>query len=195
MDPDDALRKQMAALLTSSAIGKEATKKVAAEKKSEKKSEKKGSFFGLGGSSKPKNKGVSADRILEEMGPHFNDLWNASNPHVTNIPVASKRLPGSNPVTKKNENGCWVIYNSKTDTLRAEDFTAPGDRDSCIPGVPPLQSKERVAAFFHTHPNTNDEGYNSGPSGADVTFANDNGFPGVVRSQLGGLKWFGPTVS
>jgi hypothetical protein len=194
MAESDEAQRKMAALLTSSPIGKEAAKKVATEKKSDKKSEKKKGLFSFGSSS-TKKEGLAQDRITSEMGPHFNDLWNASNPHSTSIPVASMRLPGSNPTTKKNENGCWVIYNSKTDVLRFEDFTAPGDRDSCIPGVPTLQSHERVAAFFHTHPNTKDEGYNKGPSGADVSFANSNGFPGVVRSQLGGYTWFGPAVS
>src|SRR5437868_6679520 len=107
MESDDDARRRMAAVLTGSAIGKEATKKVAAEKKSEKKSGKpaKKGLFGFGGS-KPTN--------------------------------------------------------------------------------------ERVAAFFHTHPNTGEEGYDKGPSGADIAFADGNGYPGVVRSQIGGYTWFGP---
>lgn len=193
MESDEDARKRMAAVLMGSAVGKEATKKVAAEKKAEKKSEKKGGFFGLGGS-KPKKKGVTKARILEEMGEFFNEQWLASNPHATNIPIASKRLPGSDPDTKKNEKGCWVLYNTKTDTLRAAAFTAPSTRDGCVPGNPPLQSNEQVAAFFHTHPNTGEEGYDKGPSDADEDFANGNGYPGVVRSQIGGYTWFGPDL-
>jgi hypothetical protein len=103
-------------------------------------------------------------------------------------------LPGGNPTTAKNEQGCWIIYNAKTDTLRSARFVMSNSRDSCAPGVPPLGDNERVGAFFHTHPNTNDEGYNSGPSPADLNFATTRNYPGLIRTQVGGIAWYGPNL-
>ena len=138
-------------------------------------------------------RGVTQDRITGELGSVLNDLWNQSNPHTTNIPTASRLMPGATAQSKKQEQGCWIILNTATDALRTSAFP-PGQRDGCIPGVPQLGPNEVVGAFFHTHPNTKDEGYNRGPSDADLAFATSNNYPGLVRSQLGGYTWFGPAL-
>lgn len=136
---------------------------------------------------------VTKSRIIGELGTHLNDLWNQSNPHTTNIPTSSRLLPGANPQSKKQEQGCWIIHNTGTDTLRAEDF-APGERDGLDPQDPQLGPGEQVRAWFHTHPNTGDEGYDKGPSSADVNWAGARNCPGVVRAQIGGYVWFGPPL-
>jgi len=178
---DDA-RTQMARLIMTSPIGRQATQQVATAPNR-----------GGGGGGVP---ALSADRILEELGSELNDLWEASKPHVTNIPVDQRKImAGGNPITRKNEQGCWILYNKKDGALRAAPFTAPSTRDGCVPGKPPLQKNERVAAFFHTHPNTGEEGYDKGPSPADLNFATSKNFPGLVRTQIGGYTWFGPPVA
>jgi len=75
------------------------------------------------------------------------------------------------------------------------DFTIGSTRDGCSPGNPPTQTNEVAACWFHTHPNTSAEGYDKGPSPADRNFATNRNCPGVVRSQLGGLTWFGPVLN
>ena len=137
----------------------------------------------------------SEDRIEGELGATLNDLWEASHPHATSIPVAAMRTFGSNPPSRTNEQGCWILYNRQTGRLRPENFAVPSnDRDGCSPGTPNLQAHERVAAFFHTHPNSNDEGYNAGPSPADQSFAQQTGYPGLIRTR-NGYRWFGPPVA
>jgi hypothetical protein len=130
---------------------------------------------------------------VEEFGSVFNDLWNASDPHATNVPLRGlHNIIGGGPTTPKNEQGCWIIYNDGNDTLRAVQFTVPGTRAGCIPGTPNLNANERTVAWFHTHPNTRQEGYSLEPSQADIDFANFYQCAGVMRAQTGGYRWFGP---
>jgi hypothetical protein len=86
-------------------------------------------------------------------------------------------------------------HNTVTGALRMVDFTIGSTRDGCSPGNPPTQTNEVAACWFHTHPNTSAEGYDKGPSPADRNFATNRNCPGVVRSQLGGLTWFGPVLN
>lgn len=192
MEMDDPA-KRMAAILTGTTVGKKATESVKSGK-----GEKGGGKNPFGGffakKTKAAKRGVTKSRILEELGEELNDLWALSAPHKTNLPVNAFVLPGGNPTTAKNEQGCWIIYNTNTDTLRSARFVMSNSRDSCAPGAPPLGANEQVGAFFHTHPNTNDEGYDSGPSPADVNFATSNNYPGLIRTQVGGIAWYGPNL-
>jgi len=137
--------------------------------------------------------GVTKSRILDELGDKLNSLWNLSNPHATNIPTSSRLMPGATAQSTKQEQGCWIIYNTITGALRTVDF-APGQRDGLNPQDPVLAPNETRAAWFHTHPNTGDEGYDKGPSQGDLGFAANKNCPGVVRSQIGGYTWFGPPL-
>jgi hypothetical protein len=184
----------MAAILVNSPTGKAASDAV---KKGGGGGEKGGGKGGGGPLSFLKKKkkapkqGITKDRILREFGGELNQLWNESNPHVTNLNPQAFVLPGGNPQTDKVEQGCWIIYNDHTDTMRLTRFVMASTRASCAPGDPGLGGHEEVACFFHTHPNTGEEGYDGGPSPADVNFANIHNYPGLIRTQIGGHTWFG----
>jgi hypothetical protein len=183
----DDPRRAMARVLTGSPIGRQAAQQAAASTTTR----PTGATGGGGQQPIP----VTQDRIMDELGAELNDLWNLSNPHVPNIPNAGRRLPLGNPGTRKVEQGCWIICDTRSGALRSARFTLPSTRDECDPGAPPLQAHERVAAFFHTHPNTGEEGYDRGPSPADRGYATSTGYPGLIRTQIGGYTWFGPAVS
>src|ERR1044071_2369764 len=111
MEMDDPA-KRMAAILTGTTAGKKATDSVKSGK-GEKGGGGKKPFGGLFGK-KPKaqKRGVTKSRILEELGGERNALWALSEPHKTNLPVNAFVLPGGNPTTAKNEQGCWIIYDT-----------------------------------------------------------------------------------
>lgn len=195
MQSDDPLA-AMAAVLTNSPIGKQASKSVQGGGGGGGGNGSGGK--GLGGlfSKKPKvvKRGVTKARIQEDFGDEFDNLWELSRPHATNLPPGAFKLPGATPTTPKNEQGCWIIYNTKTDAMRSVQFVMSGSRDSCAPGVAPIGKNEEVACFFHTHPNSQDEGYNRGPSPADENFANSNNYPGLLRTHITSYRWFGRVI-
>lgn len=117
------------------------------------------------------------ERIANDPGvrAEINKSWNNSNPH--------------GPGASKKEQGFWVVKDSKTGALTVQQFPSNGTRDSLMPGPVP----NGAVAFFHTHPNTAAEGYTSGPSPADVRFANAKGVPGIIQSH-DGMYYFGPKL-
>jgi hypothetical protein len=183
-------RKAMADLMNSSLAGRNATASVGASRTGP--TNTGGTRSATAQWQRAQPRGVTKARIVEELGGLFNDLWNASQPHATNLPTQGVHTIIGNPTTPKNEQGCWIMYNNGNDSLRTVTFTAPSTRDSCIPGTPQLNANERIVAFFHTHPNTREEGYARGPSPADISYATTNGYAGVMRAQTGGYEWFGP---
>lgn len=106
----------------------------------------------------------------------INNAWTASNPN------------GPGP---KQEQGFWVMRDTNTNALSIVQFPSNGTRDSLTPGATPNQPGSVPVAFFHTHPNTADEGYVSEPSPADSNFANSRRVPGIIMSH-DGMYYFGP---
>jgi hypothetical protein len=187
----------MANLINNSPIGKEASKSVKGSGGSGGGNGGSGGGKGLGGlfgKKKTAKRGVTKARILGDFAGELDYLWELSRPHATNLPPGAFTLPGATPTTPKNEQGCWIIYNTKTDAMRSERFVMSGSRDSCAPGVAPLGNNEEVACFFHTHPNSGEEGYDRGPSPADENFANSNNYPGLVRTHVMSYRWFGRAI-
>jgi hypothetical protein len=111
-----------------------------------------------------------------KVSPEIDKAWNASNPNG----------PGA-----KHEKGFWVSKDDKTGALSVTPFPDNGTNDSLTPGSPPSEKGKTVVGFFHTHPNTNGEGYDQGPSEADERFAKSVGVPGLIRSH-DGMYYFGP---
>lgn len=106
----------------------------------------------------------------------INGAWTNSNPNT----------PG-----EKQETGFWVVRDDAAGQLSTIPFPSNGTRDSLTPGPVPNEPGKTVVAFFHTHPNTTDEGYISGPSPADLAFAKATGIPGIIRSH-DGMYYFDP---
>lgn len=144
---------------------------------------------GSGGSGAPVQPKVGATAAASEQRPELEQIandpvvaaaieqsWNASNPNG----------PGA-----KQEKGFWVVKDKKTGELSVVQFPDNGTNDSLTPGDPPNSADKEVAAFFHTHPNTAEEGYASGPSDADKDFAAHHGAPGIIKSH-DGMYYFGP---
>jgi hypothetical protein len=102
--------------------------------------------------------------------------WKASNPNG----------PGA-----KQEKGFWISKDDKTGALSVTPFPDNGTNDSLTPGSPPSEKGKTVVGFFHTHPNTDGEGYSQGPSKPDEDFAKAVGVPGLIRSH-DGMYYYGP---
>lgn len=177
IDPDSPALK-MFAFITNNPTGQQVVKK-AKNKVKDKKAKK--------GSPGP----VTKARIRMQFESEFDNLWKDSKPYVMNLSPQAERQTFLR--TTKNERGCWIISDSKGN-LRIQIFTTPGDRDGCVPDVPTGNPNERVVAFYHTHPNSGQEGYDRGPSPEDLTAATNWNIPGLIRSQIGGYAWFGPNT-
>jgi hypothetical protein len=111
--------------------------------------------------------------------------WSASNPN------------GPGP---KAEHGFWIQQDWFGRTSVVPFDNAGTTRDQMVPGDTPGRFAggfwsafrgNQTVAFFHTHPNTAAEGYESGPSRADVNFARGRGVPGIIQSH-DGVYYFGP---
>jgi hypothetical protein len=101
---------------------------------------------------RPELEKVANDSVVEAA---IQKAWNARNPNG----------PG-----KKQEKGFWIMRDDKTGALSVTHFPDNGTNDTLTPGPVPIQPGTTVVAFFHTHPNTGAEGYESGPSPADRKF-------------------------
>jgi hypothetical protein len=108
--------------------------------------------------------------VSELLGDPFVDAeirqaWYESNPHAREVPTGQ---PGSN----KREQGGWLVWNKRTGRLSVIRVPA-GARDglAIIVGTRPADSAEQeVVAWFHTHPNTPNEGYSNEPGVSDLAF-------------------------
>ncbi len=116
---------------------------------------------------------------------------------IAKDPVVTKAIEeawvASKPDTpgQKKEHGFWVLKDDKTGALSTVAFPSNGTNDSLTPGAKPSQAGKTVVAFFHTHPNTKDEGYKDGPSPADQRFATAQNLPGIIRAH-NGMHYFNP---
>jgi hypothetical protein len=123
---------------------------------------------------RPELEKIAKDPTVEA---EIDKSWNASNPNG----------PG-----KKQEHGFWVLKDDKTGALSVQQFPQnTATNDSMIPGPTPAEPGKTTVAFFHTPPNTSNEGYVSEPSDADEKFAKARGVPGIIRSH-DGMYYFGP---
>jgi hypothetical protein len=102
--------------------------------------------------------------------------WNASNPH--------------GPTNMKSEPGFWIIREATSNDLSVQHYPSFGMGDRTAPGPTP----KGAIATFHPHPFTAQEGYLPGPSPADISFATNRGFPGIIRSHTG-MYYHGPRLS
>ena len=116
---------------------------------------------------------------------------------IANDPTISGEIDAawedSNPNTpgEKVERGFWILRNDDTGQYSVQHFpTSNATRHSLTPGPTPDVPGHSVEAFFHTHPNTVEEGYTSEPSQADISFGEAIGVPGIVRSH-DGMHYFG----
>ena len=110
------------------------------------------------------------------VSAEIDKAWKASNPNG----------PGA-----KQEKGFWISKDDKTGALSVTPFPDNGTNDSLTPGSPPNEKGKTVVGFFHTHPNTDGEGYKQEPSKADEDFAKSVGVPGLIRSH-DGMYYYGP---
>lgn len=117
------------------------------------------------------------ERVLRQM----ETAWQESNPFA---PPVKRGLPGS----IKHEQGGWVIqpYGSGAPELHR---AAPGTRDRMGFDVVRKPSEFEcgctVLGFFHSHPNTREEGYAPGANSGDYRFLYYMGVPGMIRSHSG----------
>ncbi|HEY2703124.1 MAG TPA: hypothetical protein VGL20_05490 [Candidatus Dormibacteraeota bacterium] len=125
---------------------------------------------------------------------HLDALWAQSSSATASVPgsrAAQGPLVGAGvaagPQSLKHEHGCWIIQRADG-TLRWHDWPV-GQRDAMTPPAPNLGPGEIVIAEYHTHPNSSDEGYNNGPSQADIG-AKDATHVGICRSAVGGRHWY-----
>ncbi|MDH6243210.1 hypothetical protein M2432_000839 [Mycobacterium sp. OTB74] len=107
--------------------------------------------------------------------------WNESNPNAREV---HRGQPGST----KHEQGGWILVDPTTGK-RSVKRVPRGSRDGLGPivGTRPTDSAtQRVVAWFHTHPNTDAEGYGSGPSPADIAWQNAEAkVPGIILTHDG----------
>ncbi len=105
--------------------------------------------------------------------------WNESNPDAAEV-------PNGQDGSQKHEQGGWIVWNRETGQYEFVRWDE-GTRDSSTPtDRPPDNDEQIVIAWYHTHPNTDAEGYVADPSPADVTFTNDHAHvPGIVETHDG----------
>jgi RHS repeat-associated protein len=117
--------------------------------------------------------------------------WSASNP--------------DGPPDSRLEHGFWI--SSSDGTVSIQPFPISGATGSQMtPGPTPGTGllgriwnfftggvNTDAIAFFHTHPNPASEGWFTGPSPADVSFAQSRNLPGIIQST-DGMYYFGPPL-
>ena len=117
------------------------------------------------------------ERILGQM----EGGWQESNPFA---PPVRRGLPGS----LKREQGGWVIrpYGTGRPELHR---TSPGTRDRMGYDVVIRPNEFEcgcvIVGFYHTHPNTREEGYGPNANRGDYNFLYYIGVPGMIRSHSG----------
>mgnify|MGYP001575766415 CR=1 FL=1 len=111
----------------------------------------------------------------------IDSAWNDSNPN----------LPGV-----KRENGFWILRDDRNGTYSVQPFPVNRATNSSItPSPKPNVPGQTTVAFFHTHPNTPDEGYKQKPSKSDIQFAHNPiiNIPGILKAH-DRLHYFGPPL-
>jgi RHS repeat-associated protein len=102
--------------------------------------------------------------------------WKESNPNAPNVPADK---PGS----RKTEQGGWAVKDSKGYII----IRVPaGTRDS-LPRIVDPRPKGDVVFWFHTHPNTEAEGYKPNASSPDINFTRAAQVPGLIKTHSGDI--------
>lgn len=123
------------------------------------------------------------DQIMSDpyVDGELKRAWDESNPNAPEVPAGQ---PGST----KQEQGGWVVWNKQTHQLEVTRV-AGGDRDGLGPIVgtrPADNDRQEVVSWFHTHPNTANEGYGSDPSPGDTGWqASEAHAPGIIETHDG----------
>ncbi|HVC97655.1 MAG TPA: Mov34/MPN/PAD-1 family protein [Pirellulales bacterium] len=91
-------------------------------------------------------------------------------------------LPGD-PL-RRHEEGGWIYKDNTTGNLVVRRASA-GAQASLDLSAPPMVPGAVVVATFHTHPNPSAEGWEPGPSSADVQLAWLLGVPFLIRADDG----------
>ena len=125
-----------------------------------------------GGGSPPTDPGGLDEALADpDVQAELERAWNESNP--------------DGPGDQKHEQGGWIVLNRETGEYEVMRWPA-GARDSIGPGPMPDGDKYTLVGWFHTHPNTEAEGYSPDPSPADIDFTNDFAHvPGVIETHDG----------
>jgi hypothetical protein len=84
----------------------------------------------------------------------------------------------------RHEEGGWVYVDIASGAISVRRASA-GARALLDLTVPPIVTGAVVVGTFHTHPNPSSEGWNPGPSPADVRSAQLLGVPCIIRSDDG----------
>ena len=113
------------------------------------------------------------------MQAELRRAFEESNPNAPEVPSGQ---PGS----QKQEQGGWIVLNRQTGQYEVLRWP-PGTRDGANPTArPPDNDRQTVVAWFHTHPNTNAEGYLPDPSPADINYTNSVArVPGIIETHDG----------
>jgi len=126
---------------------------------------------------------VQAIASSPNVAPNIMNAWANSNPNAPPVPAGTE---GSTKV----EQGAWIVQNSDGSYTYVP---MPSGTRGSLPDftMPPPDT----VAFFHTHPNTYDEGYEYGPSRNDNNFVNNPAInvPGIIISH-NGMYYYGPPV-
>jgi hypothetical protein len=93
--------------------------------------------------------------------------------------------------SRRHEEGGWVYVDITTGTTSIRRAPA-GARAVLDLNTPPFVHGSAVVATFHTHPNPSAEGWDPGPSPADVRSAQLLGVPCIIRAD-DGIHTTGPT--
>jgi len=95
------------------------------------------------------------------------------------------------PMTRHEEGG-WIYFEPNRGTVTIQR-AASGIATEIALADPPILAGQFIVATFHTHPNPTDQGWDPGPSPADVKSANQLGVPCLIRSDQG-IHLTGPVV-
>jgi hypothetical protein len=83
---------------------------------------------------------------------------------------------------RRHEEGGWIYMNVSTGetTIRR---ASPGRQTAIDLSDPPLLDGFVIVGKFHTHPNPTSEGWNPGPSPADISIDARHGVPDLIRAD------------
>ncbi len=90
----------------------------------------------------------------------------------------------------RHEEGGWIYMDTTSGALSTGRAPA-GAQAALDVNNPPVVAGSVVVGLFHTHPNPTSEGWEPGPSGADVAYHNAHGIPGVIKAD-DGIHTVGP---
>lgn len=99
---------------------------------------------------------------------------------------------------QRHEEGGWIYMNNTTGNVVAHRAPAGGQTTLDL-SAPPIVPGAVVVATFHTHPNPSADGWQPGPSSADMQVAWLFGVPFLIRADDGihttgpGSRRGGPT--